>query len=535
MMSRTNCARTCLLVLSFASLVGTSPVVAQVFSSIDGSGNNLFAPDLNAADTPLGRTMIADYSDQIAQMSGANRPSPRMISNIVSHQDVSIPNSKGLTDFFWQWGQFLDHDIGLTESAVPSEPAHIVVPAGDPWFDPGSSGAALISFSRSVYAAGTGTGTDNPREQMNQITGWIDASMVYGSDEARAAALRTNDGTGRLKVSSGDLLPFNEAGLPNAGGTGAGLFLAGDVRANEQAGLTALHTLFVREHNRLAAIVAQQYPLLTGDDVYHEARLMVGALIQAITYDEFLPALLGSSFAVQPWRGYKPNTDARIVNLFSTATFRFGHTLLSPRLLRIAADGSAAAEGHLSLREAFFAPHEISQHGIDSILRGLASQVCQELDPFVVDDVRNFLFGPPGAGGFDLVSLNIQRGRDHGLPTYNQVRLAAGFAPAAVFADISSDPEVVARLASAYATPDDVDLWVGGLAEDPVGNAIVGPLFFSIIQEQFQRLRDGDRFWHYRFITEEHLDIMGSMRLSDVIRRNTSIGAELPDDVFYIN
>lgn len=139
---------------------------------------------------------------------------------------------------------------------------------------------------------------------MNQITHFIDASNVYGSDDVRAAALRTNDGTGRLLVSAGDLLPFNSPGLPNAGGTGPELFLAGDVRANEQVGLTAMHALFVREHNRLAAEIAGSSPELTGEEIYQEARRFVGALMQSITYNEFLPALLGAN-ALTPYRGYR--------------------------------------------------------------------------------------------------------------------------------------------------------------------------------------------------------------------------------------
>ena len=123
----------------------------------------------------------------------------------------------------------------------------------------------------------------------------------------RAAALRTNDGTGRLLVSEGDLLPFNTPGLPNAGGTGPELFLAGDVRANEQVGLAALHTLFVREHNRLAQEMAANDPSLTGEEIYQEARRIVGALIQVITYNEFLPALLGPN-ALRPYRGYSSIT-----------------------------------------------------------------------------------------------------------------------------------------------------------------------------------------------------------------------------------
>ena len=107
-----------------------------------------------------------------------------------------------------------------------------------------------MSFNRSLYDPDTGTGLDNPRQQINEISAWIDASNVYGSDLERATALRTLDGTGRLKTSAGNLLPFNTEGFANAGGSGPTLFLAGDVRANEQIGLTAMHVLFMREHNR---------------------------------------------------------------------------------------------------------------------------------------------------------------------------------------------------------------------------------------------------------------------------------------------
>lgn len=508
---------------------------SQQFPAIDGTNNNASFPSMNAADTQLARAMAPKYLDLISQMGGANGPGPRDVSNAVSAQTSNTPNSKGLSNMFWQWGQFIDHDIDLTETAYPDEFAAIPVPVGDPWFDPTFSGTAFIGFSRSAYDPQSGTAPENAREQMNFITGWMDASNVYGSDLVRANELRKLDGTGKLKVSSGNLLPFNEAGLPNAGGTSATLFLAGDVRANEQIGLTAMHTLFVREHNRLADALAAQYPWLSADDIYNEARIMVAGLIQAITYEEFVPALLGGDSILKRYRGYKSSTDARIMNLFSTGAFRLGHSLLPPMLERLDASGQEAPEGHVPLRSAFFAPGEISQHGIDSILRGLTSQICQELDVMIVDDVRNFLFGPPGAGGFDLASLNIQRGRDHGLPTYNIARELVGLPPATAFSDISSNSEIQARLASVYQTPDDIDFWVGGLAEDPVGEAIVGPLFFVVLKEQFQNLRDGDRFWYQRRLSQEHLDLIGGMQLSHVIRRNTTIGFEIDEDVFYVD
>jgi hypothetical protein len=330
-------------------------------------------------------------------------------------------------------------------------------------------------------------------------------------------------------------LPFNTAGLPNAGGTGPELFLAGDVRANEQVGLTAMHTLFVREHNRLATEIAAADPLLTGEEIYQEARRIVGALVQAITYNEFLPTLLGPN-ALFPYHGYLTTASPAIANEFSAAVYRFGHSAVSPTLLRLDASLNPIPEGSLALRDAFFRPDRIvNEGGIEPLMRGLASQACSAIDCELVDDVRNFLFGAPGAGGFDLAALNIQRGRDHGLPTYNAVRQIFGLAQRATFAEVSPDPSVQAALASVYADVDDIDLWVGALAEEPVNGGHVGELAWHVIRVQFQRLRDGDRYWYQLTSTPEELADLESTTLADVIRRNTSIGSEISDDVFHVN
>jgi hypothetical protein len=257
----------------------------------------------------------------------------------------------------------------------------------------------------------------------------------------------------------------------------------------------------------------------------------VGAEVQIITYHEFVPALLGPK-ALATYRGYRPSVNARIMTEFSTAAYRFGHSLLSPVLQRLDASDHTIPAGALPLRQSFFAPQVISQDGISPLLRGLARQRCQELDVFVVDDVRNFLFGAPGQGGFDLASLNIQRGRDHGLPRYNEARVAMHLAPARTFADITTNEDVRARLASIYATPDDIDLWVGGLAEDHVAGAQVGPLFFKIIKQQFEALRDGDRFWYMGALGVREFAMVANVRLADVIRRNTDIRREIGDYVF---
>lgn len=474
------------------------------------------------------------YADGSSSLSGEERPEPRDISNAVFAQDDSLPNPAGASDFLWLWGQFVDHDIDLTDGTDPPEPASIAVPEGDPFFDPFSTGEEVIPLNRSIYDTDTGTSTRNPRQQLNEITAWVDASNVYGSDSERAAALRANDGSGELLVSTGDLLPFNELGLPNAGGDSAELFLAGDVRANEHVGLAAMHTLFVREHNRLAAELRDGDPRLSGEEIYQRARRLVGAQMQVITYDEFLPALLGDR-ALRPYRGYRPRIRVGIANEFSTAAYRFGHSALSPTLLRLDSAGEEIAEGHLALREAFFAPSLLTEEGgIAPVLRGMAAQSCQDVDTSVIDDVRNFLFGEPGSGGFDLVSINIQRGRDHGLPSYNEVRRGYRLRPARDFGDITTDPVVAERLREVYGDVDLVDAWVGGLAEDPFREALVGELVFTALRRQFEQLRDGDRFWYENVFRGPELREIQATSLADIIRRNTEIAGEIQDDVFFV-
>ena len=506
----------------------------ETFRTFDGSDNNRQLLSMNEAETQLLRQLPADYGDLIDTLAGSSRPGPREISNNVNAQTDSVLNSISASDFLWQWGQFLDHDIDLTDGTDPAELANIVVPAGDEYFDPSGSGVVEMSLNRSIYDSASGTATINPRQQLNEISGWIDASNVYGSDIDRATALRTNDGSGKLLTSAGELLPFNDSGLSNAGGSGAELFVAGDVRANEQLGLTAMHTLFVREHNRLADEIAARDPNLSGDEIYQSARRIVGAQMQIITYEEFLPVLLGPN-ALMPYQGYEEFVDASIANVFSTAAYRLGHSMLSAQILRLDANGDEIDAGHLPLREAFFSPQTlVTEGGIDPILRGLAAQECQRIDVFVIDDVRNFLFGNPGSGGFDLASLNIQRGRDHGLPDYNTARQGFGLLPKAAFSEVTTSQELQDRLAATYGSVDDMDIWVAGLAEDPIDGSMLGELFHTIVVEQFEALRDGDRFWYERVLTREEMRDVAGVRLADIIRRNTNIGDEISDNVFIV-
>lgn len=530
--------------------------------TITGRDNNLLAPDLGSAGQPYLRTMAPSYEDSMNYPRGSSPqanpnplvimqsdlPSARHISNLLCQHPTGIQSTARLSSWTWQWGQFIDHDFGLTGGPRGDEPREffpIPVPAGDPFFDPFATGRQLIPFMRSGVMPGTGA--VESRETPNMITSYLDGSGVYGSDELRGANLRSFSG-GRLATQpgpDGSLLPFNVYGRANANDVGApeeSLFLGGDVRANEQCALAAVHTLFAREHNRLAAEIAARHfanadledPLVDAA-IYEQARKFVGAFIQSITFNEFLPAMMGSD-PIPAYGGYDPQVDPSLAQEFANAAYRVGHTMVTPELLRLNENGRPLPEGHLSLRGAFFNPDEVTSIGISPYLRGLANQVQQEIDRFVIEDLRSFLFGPPGAGGLDLAALNIQRGRDHGIPSLNETREHLGLPRYEAYFEINPDPEVVAGFKAAYgpSSIDDVDLWIGGISEQHRPGSQLGETFHLIWQKQFTSMRDGDRFWYENdpFFTVEEIAEIGETSLSDIIRRNSD--AEVQANVFFV-
>jgi hypothetical protein len=209
--------------------------------------------------------------------------------------------------------------------------------------------------------------------------------------------------------------------------------------------------------------------------------------------------------------------------------------MIGSDLLRVQNNGDVAPGGHLALKDAFFDPTLLSSsEEVDYNLKGLSIQKMQEVDLKEVDDLRNFLFGPPGAGGLDLASLNIQRGRDHGLPDYNSVRTAHGL-PVNSFAEITSDVNLQNELRALYGESiDDIDLWVGALAEDHMPGTSVGELLATGIADQFTRLRDGDRFWYRNDpdFSASDIAVLESTKLSDIIMRNTGVIAMQADVMF---
>ena len=492
------------------------------FRTIDGSNNNLANPELGSQGSALRENVPLDYGDGIGTPAGADRTNPRTISNAIGKQTAELPSQKGLTNLIWAFGQFIDHDLDLVPDSQVLNP--ISVPQGDPDLDPGNTGSVMIPINESQIVEGTGTSIDNPSQLPNLITSWLDGSNIYGSDEERAEFLRAESG-GKLKVSSGNLLPFNDGTQENdnpRGSDPSSLFLAGDVRANENSVLAGMHTLFVREHNRLADSLASAHPAWNDEQIYQRAREINIAQYQNIIYEEYLPTLLGET-AISNYSGYDSSVDPSITRIFANAAFRFGHSQLSSEILRLDREGQELSQGSLTLADVFFQSVSVVQEtGIDPILRGVASSLSQDVDTRVIDDVRNLLFGgASGAIGRDLLAINIERGRLNGVADYNTVREAYGLSTVTTFSQITSDTELQSQLESVYDDIDDIDAIVGMFAEDKANGAAVGQTLNRVLSEQFTALRDGDRFYYENTFSNREIAEIQQVTLSKLILRNT--------------
>ncbi|PEP74460.1 hypothetical protein CN581_28530 [Bacillus toyonensis] len=490
--------------------------------SYNGVGNNLQNPRWGSVEEPFIRLTSFAYKDGISEPSGMDRLNARLISNTVCKQINSILNSRGLSDLTGVWALFLSHTLQSFRPAEPEEQFGILVPENDPVFEPGTT----IPLARWIYDVSTGQFPINPRRQLNNTTSYLDASVVYGIDSTRAGALREFK-NGLMKTSDQNLLPFNTFGLPNRV-PGPNFFLAGDDRANTSFGLAALHTLFVREHNRLANEILETNPNFNDEEIYQRARKLVSAQIQVITYNEFLPALLGPN-APSGLTSYDSNINATISEIFSVVGFRFGHSMLSPYFILLYENGD---EKLIMQRNSFFNPDIIKVNGLEPVFRGLVSQSMQEIDEKIVDDIRNqtIRFGQ----NIDLLAYDIQSGREFGIPDYNRVRQDVGLLPVQSFNEITSNVNLQKILQNVYGDVNQIDPLIGGLAEDHLPNCSLGPLLTKIIVEQFERLRKGDRFWYENDSTLSTKDIayLKDTTLAKIICRNTNI-PNIQENVFF--
>jgi Animal haem peroxidase len=605
--------------------------------SLDGSGNNRRHPTWGQAGTNYSRVADANYADGIgAPVEG---PDPRYVSNRVFndvHQNVFSEND--VTQWGFVWGQFLDHTFGLRQE--DGEQQDLGFDSDDP-LEEFTNTLGGMPFARS--AAAPGTGETSPREQVNTVSSYIDAWAVYGGSEERLEWLREGPVDGDIS-NNGALLVLDEDGLlprrdargdastaPDMATDGRlraapdSAMVAGDVRANENIALTATHTLFAREHNR---IVSELPDSLNEEQKFQIARRVVIAEQQYITYREFLPTL---GIRLPRYRGYDPRVDTTLSNEFATVGYR-AHSMIHGELevetgaeryapedlaaleeqgveAEVSEDGSEV-EFVVPLNVAFFNPDLVGQLQLGPLLQGIGLEAQYQNDEMIDNQLRSVLFQIPVAGNpecldgeglpgcfegvLDLGAVDIARGRDHGMPSYNDLREAYGLERVASFTEITgeaseefpADPELTpgdeindpdsldfvelrdgdgnvidpvadpdaaeadvvtairrtsmaARLRAIYGAVDNVDAFTGMLAEAHLDGADFGPLQRAIWAEQFRRLRDGDRYFYRNDQTLRWIrDVFGidyRTNLGDVIARNTDVPRdELGDNVFLV-
>jgi hypothetical protein len=580
------------------TLLGAGSQAADSFPvrALDGSSNNPGHPEWGQAGTQYSRIAAPNYTDEIGRM--ASGPSPRYASNrLFNDGGQNLFSENDVSQWGWAWGQFVDHDIGLRDER-PAEDASMPYDKHDE-LDAFANDLGTLTFSRTPAAPGTGS--TSPRQQVNTISSVIDASNVYGVTSARLDWLRNGPADGNpgnnaatLLMSPGNYLPRatqrgNPATAPPMDIMGA-LFaapttaaVAGDVRANENVALTAIHTLLAREHNRIVAALAGRP--LSAEEKFQIARRVVGAEIQWITYNEFLPAL---GVRLDRYRGYSATVNPSLSNEFAVVGYRahsmihgeFEPTVPAGTYTANQLDKVFPAEGItvernadgtvtlvVPLVAAFGNPDLLEQIGEGPFLESLGERQYKN-DEQIDNALRSVLFQVPKPNGqdprtcgapvikpscftgvADLGADDIQRGRDHGMPSYNDLRRAYGLAPVQSFTEITgeatdrfprhpkidtNDPiddanildfvglrdaqgnaippgseeaeegavvgirrsTLAARLRALYGNVDRVDAFVGMVSETHLPGTEFGPLQLAIWKTQFQALRDGDRFFY---------------------------------------
>lgn len=507
------------------------------YREIDGKCNH--PKDYGSTMKPVKRYLRPHYQDAEGKdapriysvMGDRFLPSPRLISlNLFP----DIPKVANTSRWTMQFGQLIDHDI--TSAPVPTGPNGtikccgvkdmpkecfpIAVPKEDPRFE------NCMEFVRSQAAADEKGNQLYPREQLNAITSFVDGSAFYGSDSNATKRLRTENGTGALLktviVNGYERLPNDTSARPGclkSQRPESYCLVTGDRRANLHAGLSSAHLLFHLYHNfvvrSLAAAILKQRgqpyapnnveyfianaPAYTKEKLFQEGKRVIGAIFQNIVFCDYLPIILGPQLIEKFKLGctrrskYNPYVDPRIANAFMSAAFRFGHTLVP---------NSFTINGKQEfLKDNFLVP-DGTIYGFESLCKGFLEDGKNDaFDWFFSKSISEHLFetrtGPKGA--IDLLSVNIQRARDHGIPAYYFWRRYYGLRRLTRFEDWGY--EIGEKLRQLYNHVNDIDLFVGGVFEPPVQGGVVGETFGHIIANQFADLKFGDAYF---FLSKEY-------------------------------
>lgn len=445
--------------------------------------------------------------------------------------------------FFVIFGQFVDHEIVLSpQESIDSESK---VPIMDRRrrgrMDFTRNGVLRFIYGKCCpgnYQTSLRVWDSIP---FNRLTSFIDGSAVYGSSHLRVNTLRAFE-HGKIilqRINGESLMPFNSLSqlkfnLHNENSdSNTNLFAGGDVRANENIFLAAIHTLFAKEHNRICDLLRRHLrrnrdkKLLKDAWLFATARQILSAELQSIVFREFVPLLLGKR-ALPRYTGYKPKIDARISMMHAGFAYRWGHSGIAESFfLKSRRDGKSQFR---RLRDVFFNTRQFLNFGVDNIVEGAINTTAMDIDETIVESLRASLFKPPSRGALDLAAINIQRGRDLGF-SYLQAQKMMG--TGRKLENIRRD--VRRKLLKVYRKPDLIDAFIGCMSEKKVRGALLGPLCWKINQQQFLNLRDGDRFYYENVKWHPAIQNMPLIRkirshkytMADLVHDNTNLDRKL--------
>ncbi|XP_043846227.1 dual oxidase 2 [Dromiciops gliroides] len=523
----------------------------------DGWFNNLRHHERGSAGSRLQRLVPATYSDGVYQPLGEPYlPNPRSISNAAmkgASGKPSLQNRTVLGVFFGY--HVLSEVVNVERPGCPAEFMDIQIPKGDKVFDPNYTGDVVLPFQRSQWDPQTGKSPNNPRDQVNQVTSWLDGSAIYGSSHSWSDALRSFSG-GELASGPDPAFPRGTQGTllmwtapdPSTGQQGPqGLYAFGAEKGNQNPFLQALGILWFRYHNLWAQRLAQKHPTWEDEELFQHARKRVIATYQNIALYEWLPSFLEKH--PPPYERYKSFLDPSISPEFLAASKQFFSTMVPPgvymrnaschfqNIINTGRDISSAIRVCNSYwnREN---PNLRSAEAVNELLLGMASQISEREDRIVVQDLRDYWPGPGRFSRTDYVASSIQRGRDLGLPSYNRALEAIGLKPLTNWSALNPnlEPNVLEAIATLYKySLSHLELLPGGLLES---HGTPGPLFSNIVFDQFVRLRDGDRYWFENkrngLFKDEEIAEIRNTTLHDVLVAVLNISSDdLQPNVFF--
>ncbi|CAL1288901.1 unnamed protein product [Larinioides sclopetarius] len=375
----------------------------------------------------------------------------------------------------------------------------ISIRSDDPFYS--QFNKTCINFRRTVQCS---CNTPN-RAQTNGATAFFDDSQLYGVKEEDVRNARTLDGTGQLKhdiTKVGCLLPpgKNPADPFCPKGEDKICFKGPDPRINHHAIVMSHFTMFMREHNRIATALKEINPHWGEEKLFQEARKILNAEHQCIFFKDYLPIVLSprivKEFGLTVPEGesgmqYNSSVIPGTWNEFAISSFRL-HSMVRKDL------GSL----NLQFRQTFSNPQLLREGHLTEIIKGIRHVPGEQYDRYMISDLTNYLYEKPGVPyGKDLASLNIQRGRDHGLAPYIEVVkfCSDGTILISSFDDLYKlglmTKDNADLLKKVYAAVEDIDVWVGMNLEEHMPGSVLGPSSACINAKQFYFIQKGDRFY----------------------------------------